>query len=160
MADPDAQAQAVADVIEAVVRAALAPVLARLRALEPLVADVQGTRERVASLDARAPVPGPPGPAGADGLGFDDYEVRYDGDRTLTHRWARGERSGEQVIKIPTPIYRGVFVPGHLYERGDLVTVDGSMWHANSDTTARPGEAATAADWTLAVKRGRDRWVK
>jgi hypothetical protein len=152
-----------ADLIEAVVRAALAPVVERLRALEPLGPEVHGTRERIASLEARAPAAGPPGPPGAnglDGLGFDDYTVTYDGERTVTHRWARGERSGESVITLPTPIYQGVFVAGLHYTRGDLVTLDGSMWHANTATTARPGEATSAADWTLAVKRGRDRWVK
>jgi len=149
-----------ADLIEAVVRAALAPVVERLRGLEPLAAELLGARERLAALEARAVVPGPSGPPGLDGLGFDDYAVAYDGERTLTHRWARGERSTEALVTLPTPIYRGVFVAGAQYTRGDLVTLDGSMWHANTTTAARPGEAATAADWTLAVKRGRDRWVK
>lgn len=48
--------------------------------------------------------------------------------------------------------YRGVFQMGETYSAGNFVTQDGSLWHANESTTARPGGGEAA--WTLAVKRG------
>ena len=50
--------------------------------------------------------------------------------------------------------YCGVFQAAQEYQRGDLVSWDGSIFHANKDTRARPGNGST--DWTLAVKRGAD----
>lgn len=142
------------DAIETIVRTALAPVVARLRAVETTAADVGPVRDRIDVLEALAPVPGPAGPAGADGLGFDDADVTYDGERTITLTWARGDARVERAITLPAMLYRGVYVPGKLYERGDVVTWAGSLWHANAETTTRPGDGAPA--WTLAVKRGRD----
>jgi hypothetical protein len=84
--------------------------------IAPLFRDV---RERVAALETRAGVPGPPGPAGTPGLE-----------------------------------YRGVFLDGQAYDRGQIVTWAGSTWHANETTGTRPGDGAKA--WTLMVKRGRD----
>lgn len=54
-------------------------------------------------------------------------------------------------LNWPTPIYRGVWKEGD-YEPGDMCTYDGSLWHCNVPTSARPG----GADWTLAAKHGRD----
>lgn len=142
------------DAIDLALRMALAPVVARLRAVETATDHLTPVPARVAALEALAPVPGPPGPAGAHGLGFDDAGVEYDGERTITITWARGDARAERPIKIPAMLYRGVYVPGKLYERGDVVTLGGSLWHANADTTTRPGDGAPA--WTLAVKRGRD----
>lgn len=48
--------------------------------------------------------------------------------------------------------YRGVFRAGEEYDSGSFVTYDGSMWHANAKTAAKPGDGST--DWTLCVKRG------
>jgi len=142
------------DAVETVVRMALAPVVARLRAVETLAADVGPLPARVASLEARGPIPGPAGPPGADGLGFDDASVAHDGERTITISWSRGDAKVERSIKLPAMIYRGVYIQGTMYERGDVVTWAGSLWHANADTTMRPGDGSPA--WTLAVKRGRD----
>ena len=49
--------------------------------------------------------------------------------------------------------YRGVWQASQDYRRGDLVTLNGSIWHANVETRAKPG---AGSDWTLAVKAGRD----
>ena len=50
--------------------------------------------------------------------------------------------------------FRGAWRAAEDYRRGDLVTHDGSLWHANLDARAvRPGDGNI---WTLAVKRGRD----
>lgn len=144
------------DAIELIVRTALAPVADRLRALEAGAGDVATLRGQVAALEALTPAPGPPGPPGPEGppgMGFDDYRVEYDGERTFTHRWARGETTAESAIVVPMMLYRGVYVPGKHYDRGDCVTFGGSLWHANTATTIRPGDGPA---WQLAVKRGRD----
>jgi hypothetical protein len=148
------------EAMEHAVRAALAPVVGRVKALETTVATVGPVKDLIASLEALGPVagptgpPGPPGPPGADGLGFDDATVEYDGERTIVLKWARGDARAERAIKLPAMLYRGVFAQGKLYERGDVVTWAGSLWHCNADTTTRPGDGAPT--WTLAVKRGRD----
>jgi|SRR5215831_8251778 len=114
------------DAVEHAVKTALAPVVGRLRALETSAAELAGARERIAALEAREPVPGPPGPPGPAGA---------DG--------------------VPGMTYRGPWDPARRYAKGDVVTIDGSMWHANTDTERRPGDGS--GEWTLAVKRGRDR---
>lgn len=108
-------------------------------------------------------VPGLPGEKGADGLhgkdgtdglGFDDFEELFDGERTFTHRFKKGEHVREFVHKTAIEIYRGVWVEGKAYERGDRTTWAGSEWHCNEDTTSKPGDGSKA--WTLTVKKGRD----
>ena len=50
-------------------------------------------------------------------------------------------------------VYRGRWKgDGTRYRKGDLLTDRGSLWHANCDTTERPG---TSSSWTLTVKKGR-----
>src|SRR5262245_8426050 len=61
-----------------------------------------------------------------------------------------------RLEQAPRLKYCGVFELGKSYERGDVVTWDGSMWHAERDTGAKPGTASSADDWRLCVKRGRD----
>lgn len=48
--------------------------------------------------------------------------------------------------------FRGVHQPAEDYQRGDLVTYQGALWHCNRPTTDRPGGSGT--DWQLAVKSG------
>jgi hypothetical protein len=157
---PFEEATALADVVETVIKTALAPITARLRVLEaraPTDEPIAALRERVAGLEARPMIPGPPGesgPPGADGLGFDTYTVDYDGERTFTHRWTSGEKTIAIPFRVPLAIYRGVFLDGKIYEHGDLVTVNGSIYHCDADTMSRPGDGSK--DWTLAVKRGKD----
>ena len=57
------------------------------------------------------------------------------------------------VIEAKGVVYRGAWQAAEEYQRGDLATYDGSMWHANDTTRARPGDGKS---WTLAVKAGRD----
>jgi collagen type III alpha len=92
---------------------------------------------------------------GKDGLGFDDMtaEVEDDG-RVLVLRWVAGERKKEVRLTLGTMIYRGVFSDGKTYERGDVATWGGSVWHCNSETNEKPGDGSK--NWTLAVKKGRD----
>jgi hypothetical protein len=51
------------------------------------------------------------------------------------------------------PGYQGTWVQGTKYLARSTATHDGSCWHANQDTTAKPG---TSPAWSLMVKRGRD----
>jgi hypothetical protein len=154
-------APAIADVVEVIIKSALAPLVARVKALEgsgvdvdAIVSHIATVRERVAILEARPIEPGPAGPAGADGVSFTDYTIEYDGERTFTHKWLTGGELHTKSFTTPIALYRGVYVDGRIYERGDLVTVNGSIYHCDADTTARPGDGAK--EWTLAVKRGKD----
>ena len=98
------------------------------------------------------------GERGIDGLGVDDLDVVYDGQRQFSCAWTRS--TGVQVLRsfsVPCTIYRGVYVEGKTYELGDMVTFGGCVWHANATTTVKPDESASASRaWTLAVKRGRE----
>ena len=85
-------------------------------------------RERLAVLETRPPLPGPPGPAGQDGAPGQDG--------------------------TPGLEFRGVFLEGQAYDRGHLVTWAGASWHCNEPTTTKPGDGSKA--WTLMVKKGRD----
>lgn len=130
--------EGIAPVIRDVIRTALADVLTRVQVLDTQVAgvthgvtDIGALRERVAVLETRPQLAGPagqdgaPGPAGKDGA---------DG--------------------TPGLAFRGVYLDGQVYERGQLVTWAGSSWHCNATTTTKPGDGSKA--WTLMVKRGRD----
>lgn len=104
---------------------------------------------------------GPIGPAGlngkdgADGLGWDDLVVEQIDERTAVVKCQRGLQVKEVGrMTFPVEIYRGVYLDGKTYERGDGVTWAGSEWHCNEATSTRPGDGSKA--WTLKVKRGRD----
>jgi hypothetical protein len=60
----------------------------------------------------------------------------------------------QNSFSMPTMVYRGVFREG-TFERGDVVTWDGSLWHCEAPTTERPSPT-NAAVWKLCAKRGRD----
>ncbi len=98
-------------------------------------------------------VVGDDGKPGADGLGFDDLSVEYDGEKTVTLKFIRGEQSKEFPLVLPVVIDRGVFSEGKTYEPGDGVTWGGSFWIAQENTTEKPD---SAKGWRLAVKKGRD----
>lgn len=50
-------------------------------------------------------------------------------------------------------VYRDVYQEGETYQRGEMVTWDGSLWMAKVQTEAKPG---TPEQWKLVVKKGRD----
>jgi hypothetical protein len=91
---------------------------------------------------------------GADGLGFDDLSVEYDGERSFTIKFQRGEEIKEFAFRIPVVLDRGVFKQERAYERSDGVTYGGSWWIAQRD--APEGKPGFGGDWRLAVKHGRD----
>jgi hypothetical protein len=72
-----------------------------------------------------------------------------DGGRTL--RWAIGETVHE--IKTAIVLDAGVWKEGAAYVAGDGVTMGGSFFIAQADTSAKPGKSD---EWRLAVKRGSD----
>ena len=83
---------------------------------------------RLRALEAREPRVGPEGPQGPPGA---------DG------------RDGAPGLK-----YAGLWLEGHGYAPGDVVTHGGSAWVCEAETTAKPGAAGDG--WQLMVKRGRD----
>jgi hypothetical protein len=172
---PDALAQ----LIVSTVKQAIQPVRAQLAALDGRLAaqathqatidtaavslaavDIASLRERLAVLETRAPVAGPPGLNGQDGrdgadaLAVSDLAASFDGDRTLTLTLSDGVRTKSVPITLPIPRWQGTYTAGHAYQTGDLVTWDGSAWHCQQPTSSKPGDHAAA--WRLMVKRGRD----
>lgn len=99
------------------------------------------------------PKNGEDGEDGADGLGFDDMEEEFDGERTVIRRYRRGDQVKEFRHKFHCLLERGVWKSDRSYERGDGVTFDGSYWIAQRDTKDKP---STSDAWRLAVKKGRD----
>lgn len=100
-------------------------------------------------------IPGPKdGKDGTDGLGFDDLQAQFDGERTVTLKFQRGEQTKAFDMVLPIVLDRGVFRDGSEYEKGDSVTWAGSSWIAQQKTLAKPDTANSG--WRLAVKRGRD----
>jgi hypothetical protein len=92
-------------------------------------------------------------PPPRDGFGFDDLSFDYDGERTLTLRFTKGDETKEFPINLPIPIYRGVYRDGEEYKKGDTTTWAGSVWIARDNTINHPRDGVS---WQLAVKAGRD----
>ena len=146
------------------IKATIAPLQAQCAALESRckgyetqLADLGVLRERVAVTEARAPIPGPPGPSGADGWSPDDLVATQDADddRLVTLAYRRGDQVKTfGTLRLTTPRYCGVWDEAKGYHVGDQVTYQGSQWHCHTATSARPGEGASG--WTLQVKCGRD----
>ena len=127
--------EGIAPVVREYVKSTLADVATRVHGLDLQLAslvtattEIGLMRERLAVLETRPLVPGPPGPAGQDGAPGQDG--------------------------TPGLEYCGVFSDGQTYAHGQLVTSGGATWHCNEPTTTKPGDGSKA--WTLMVKRGRD----
>ncbi len=60
----------------------------------------------------------------------------------------------KNTFTLPVQINRGVYVSGNEYERGDVVTLDGSQWHCEAERTKERPSASK--DWLLVVKHGRN----
>jgi hypothetical protein len=53
--------------------------------------------------------------------------------------------------------YCGVYEDGRAYDKGDLITWDGSLWACLEATTVKPGYVINGPRaWQLAAKKGRD----
>lgn len=92
------------------------------------------------------------GQDGAPGFGLDDFDCVPVDERTIKMEFVRGETKHSYELQFPVVVYRGVFKDGDPYERGDMVTWGGSLWHCDAPTKDKPGTDG----WTLAAKRGRD----
>lgn len=98
---------------------------------------------------------GAKGQDGKDGLGFDDFSADYDGERTVTLKWVRGDQVKEYSWTLPVVIHKGFWRDGMEAKQGDSMTHAGSLWIALRDTKAAPGYDAKD-DWILAARKGRD----
>ncbi len=109
--------------------------------------DIASLREKllvhqteIEALEAKEPqpgrdgLPGAPGPAGrdgrdgapgADGLGFDDLQVEFDGERRVTFKLIDGERVKVLPGRYALPDLPGRLSPRDHYERGDTVSFGG-----------------------------------
>lgn len=94
-----------------------------------------------------------PGPPGADGMGFDDMHMEYDGERTFSFVFRKDGKENRYDFAAPLVLDRGVFKEGQPYVKGDGVSFGGCFWIAQKETNAKPGTDPT---WRLAVKKGRD----
>lgn len=113
---------------------------------------------RVKSLGNVVGRDGENGKDGADGKAgetftLDDFDIEPIDDRTLKFKFERGGVMHSFEMAFPVAIYRGVWTEAE-YERGDMVTWAGSVWHADKATSAKPD--TPDGGWKLAVKRGRD----
>lgn len=103
-------------------------------------------------------IDGKDGRHGIDGLGIEDFDIQYDGERTVTFVWANAQQSKTKSFVLPMPLDRGVYQHEREYLRGDAVSYNGSSWIAQTTTKGAvpggPTEASRA--WRLAVKAGRD----
>ena len=159
---PDDLADIVVDVLRPLV-ARLAELERKSAAPDPTQLVLNGIvstmRERIAVLEVRAPIPGPPGAAGRDGIdgvGFGDLTVDYDGERTFTIRAIRDAQTKELGrFTVPAMLYRGTWTRGdRAYTTGDVVSYAGSGWVCLKDTTTQPDTDHGAGFWKLFVKRG------
>jgi hypothetical protein len=100
-------------------------------------------------------VEGNPGCPGKDGLGFEDLNVVYDGERKFTIVFERGAERKSFAFELPVVLDQGVYLADGTYTKGDGVTYAGSYWIAQGEVKAqeKPG---TSDKWRLAVKKGRD----
>lgn len=88
--------------------------------------------------------------AGVESLKF----VHGDNIRDITLSIAKSDGTiADCSYRLPVMLHRGVWKPG-AYEQGDVVTRNGSCWHAIKDTDAEPGLPQSEHDWQLIVKRG------
>ena len=107
----------------------------------------------------RIPLPkdgkdGVDGNPGADGMGFDDLAIEYDGERCISISLQKDGREIHKYLHLPIVIDRGVFKTEQKYQQGDGVTWAGSYWIAQaSEPEGTPG---SSDGWRLAVKKGRD----
>jgi integrin beta 3 len=98
---------------------------------------------------------GEKGDPGRDGASVHSIDLTTpDGGRTFVFSIEGGDEVLVNEVQTRTTIWQGIYEEGRTYQPGDIVTLGGSWWHCNLETTERPGEAKAA--WSLTVKRGRD----
>jgi hypothetical protein len=122
--------------------------------------DGKDGRDGLTGRDGKDGAPGEKGLDGKDGLdgfGFDDLEAEFDGERTVTFKYVKGERVKAFQFRFNVPIFRDVYREGTAYEQGDLVQFGGNVYMAKQDTTQKPFDLGVGEKhWLLMVRRGRD----
>jgi hypothetical protein len=98
-------------------------------------------------------LPGADGKDGIDGITPEFMDAEFEG-RVLRLSFGDGERTKAVEFHMSTPEYRGVFKEGETYERGDMVTWGGSLWHCEGETKDKPAPGSEC--WAIAAKKGRD----
>jgi hypothetical protein len=78
-------------------------------------------------------------------------EMASDGRTRITSYLMTNGKSVVTKVKTYQQIPRGTYAEGKNYDRGDVVTWDGSSWHAEKDTHDKPGRSDS---WRLMVKKG------
>ena len=91
---------------------------------------------------------------GVDGIGWDAMSVEFDGERTVTLVYDKGDDQHTFPITFPVVLDKGFWKDGTQAEQGDGYTFGGSYWIAQKSTGTKPETGNP--DWRLAVKRGRD----
>lgn len=132
---------------------------------DSIMAALALSQRAIEEVRALARIPGPkgdpgnkgekgePGNPGRDGMGFENLAFAYDGSRTFSAVFKKGEAEKRFDFKVAVPLYAGSFKTGTAYEKGDMVTSDGSLWHCNVPTTDKPGDNKS---WQLCVRKGMD----
>ena len=89
--------------------------------------------------------------------GVHESRQEWEGDDArvlLTEVTYSSGRKSVQRLQTKTPIYRGVWHKGD-YLPGDMVTADGSIWHAPCEITPEDiAPAVNGTKWRLAVRKG------
>jgi integrin beta 3 len=113
------------------------------------------TDGRTKSLGVVMGQDGRDGMDGAPGETFtlDDFDIVPLDERTIKMGFTKGDVMHSFELAFPVPVYRGVFRDTETYERGDMTTWAGSLWHCDEPKGLKPGVADSG--WTLAVKAGR-----
>lgn len=155
MFDGEAFGKEMVGIVESAIAKATAPLIQRLASLEQREAPASGRdgRDGLPGRDGANGIDGKDGQDGQHGLSAEDVEAKVLPDgRTVEFSLKQGEHLYTFELAFPVPMYRGVYIEGEAYEKGDMVTWGGSMWHCNAQTDEKPGSDA----WQLAVKKGRD----
>jgi len=141
----------IASVVVLTMKAVLAPVQERMGALEAsltswvmqtealltLTRELGPLRERLAVLESRPPLPGPPGQDGAPGKDGQDGAPGPPGEPGLQSK--------------------GDWLPQMTYHRGDLVRYRRAIWECREATSNRvPGDGSSAWFLWLKPQDGRD----
>jgi hypothetical protein len=86
---------------------------------------------------------------------FEQFLTRLLIDRigVLEHELGTVKARVASLESRPAIQYAGVWQSGRQYQRGHACTDRGSLWIAEFETTARPGDGAESG-WKLAVKKG------
>ena len=120
-------------------------------------------RERLAVLETRAPVPGPAGVAGkdgVDGLGYDDLTLEQIDDTTVALKATRGE-AAKLIGSVTFPVlrFKQDYVAGREYLPGHVVRYKSALWHCGVQTMLAPDAVMYDATGKPAGPQGKDCWT-